>query len=87
VEGKGRIVNFNGAPVTKINAAFARVVKAAGLGKDVTPHTLRHTCCSWLLWEGKPIWEVAGIIGASASVVEAVYGHHRMVDGMERKRA
>lgn len=68
--------------------AWNTVRKAAGLGPDVTPHTLRHTCASWLLWgreakgarpAQKPltIWEVAGVIGADASTVERVYGHHR----------
>lgn len=51
------------------------------------PHVLRHTCASWLLWEGRTIWDVAGIIGATASLVENVYGHHRKIDGVERKRA
>lgn len=66
--------------------AWAHVVKEAGLGKDVTPHVLRHTCASWLLWKGRTIWDVAGIIGADATTVQKVYGHHRLeID--ERKRA
>ena len=67
--------------------AWRSVVEAAGLGPEVTPHVLRHTCASWLLWEGRTIWEVAGIIGADASTVERVYGHHRKIDEQERARA
>ena len=80
------LVHSKGNAVAKINYAFRQVVKAADLGKDVTPHTLRHTCASWLLWEGRTVWDVAGVIGASASVVESTYGHHRRIEE-ERKRA
>lgn len=73
------VIHYNGQPVTRLKRAWATVVREAGLGKDVTPHTLRHTAASWLLWEGKTIWEVAGIIGADASTVERTYGHHRRV--------
>lgn len=78
-----RVVNYQGQPILKMKRAWASVVKAAGLGKDVTPHVLRHTCASWALWEGKTIWDVAGLIGADASTVERVYGHHRRVSGAD----
>ena len=80
------VIHFHGKPVAKMKRAWATVVNAAGLGSDVTPHVLRHTCASWLLWEGKTIWDVAGIIGADASTVERVYGHHR-IEQDERKKA
>lgn len=73
------VIHYNGTRILKMKRAWKSVVKAAGLGPDVTPHTLRHTCASWLLWQGKTIWEVAGVIGADASTVERVYGHHRRV--------
>lgn len=80
------VIHYQGAALTKMKRAWATVVEKAGLGRDVTPHVLRHTCASWLLWEGKTIWEVAGIIGADASTVERVYGHHQALPD-ERKRA
>lgn len=86
IAGNSKVVHFNGQPVAKMKRAWASVVKAAGLGPDVTPHVLRHTCASWLLWEGRTIWDVAGIIGADASTVERVYGHHKPPQD-ERKRA
>lgn len=75
----------------RLRRAWRTVVKSASLGPDVTPHTLRHTCASWLLWgreakgarpAQKPltIWEVAGVIGADATTVQKVYGHHRRID-------
>lgn len=78
------VINYNGQPILKMKRAWAHVIKEAGLGKDVTPHVLRHTCASWLLWEGRTIWDVAGIIGADASTVQKIYGHHRLE--VEQKR-
>jgi integrase len=75
------VITYNGQSILKMKRAWHSVVKAAGLGPDVTPHVLRHTAASWLLWEGKTIWDVAGIIGADATTVQKVYGHHRKIDG------
>jgi integrase len=33
----------------------------AGLDESVAPHTMRHTCATWLLQKGVPTWEAAGI--------------------------
>lgn len=87
-DGISTIIHANGVGILKMRRAWNTVRKAAGLGPDVTPHTLRHTCVSWLLWgreargarpAQKPmtIWEVAGVVGADASTIEKVYGHHR----------
>lgn len=84
--GISMVIHHNGAPIAKMKRAWAGVVKEAGLGKDVTPHVLRHTAATWALWAGKTIWEVAGLIGADASTVERVYGHHRLIVE-ERARA
>ena len=80
-------VHWNGQPIASIRKSFASVVKDAGLGSDVTPHVLRHTCATWALWEGKTIWDVAGIIGADATTVQKVYGHHRPVSAANLRRA
>ena len=86
--GISNVVAYKGQRVTKMRRAWNTVRDAAGLGPDVTPHVLRHTCVSWLLWgreakgarpAQKPmtIWEVSGVVGADASTIEKVYGHHR----------
>jgi integrase len=50
---------------------------AAGRGYGwVTPHTLRHTAATLMLRAGVPVWDVAGVLGNSPSMVERVYGHH-----------
>jgi integrase len=89
--GIGAVVSHEGRHIIKMRRSWNTVRKAAGLGEDVTPHTLRHTAASWLLWgrEGrgarpatKPltIWETAEVLGADATTVSRVYGHHRKVE-------
>lgn len=77
------VIHYRSQPVLKMRRAFLSIAKAAGLGREVTPHTLRHTCATWRLWDGETIWDVAGILGADASTVDKVYGHHQH----DRKRA
>lgn len=60
----------------RITGAFRLARQRAGLGADVTPHVLRHTCTTWLLHEGWSIWDVAGYVGMSPKVIETTYGHH-----------
>ncbi len=70
------IVEWNGEPVRRINKAFRSARKAAELGADVVPHTLRHTCATWLAQSGVPVWEAAGFMGMTAETFERIYGHH-----------
>jgi integrase len=70
------VVEWNGEPVKRINKAFRSVRAAAALGPDVTPHTLRHTCATWLAQAGTPIWEAAGFLGMTTEMFDLVYGHH-----------
>lgn len=70
------IVRWKGKPIAKERRAWARVVKAARLGDDVTPHVLKHTCATWGLQSGMSIWDLAGLLGTSIKTIEATYGHH-----------
>ena len=49
---------------------------ARGIGADVTPHVLRHTCATMLLQLGVTVYDVAGVLGASETVIRRTYGHH-----------
>lgn len=69
-------VEFNGKPIGKINKAFARAAKDAGLGSAVTPHVLRHTAATWVMHSGVDISQAAGLIGMTVEMLERVYGHH-----------
>lgn len=59
-----------------VDKDFWRVRDAAGLGADVTPHTLRHTRATHLLQSGTDPWAVAGLLGDKLETVMRVYGHH-----------
>ncbi|CAO4172335.1 site-specific integrase [Methylorubrum populi] len=71
------VVEFRGKPVGEVNKGFASVVAAAGLGPDVTPHTLRHTCATWMMQAGVDLWQAAAFLGMTVQMLEKVYGHHR----------
>lgn len=50
-KGRPYIMRDNGGG--QIQAAFNKARKAAGLGSDVTPHTLRHTWATWFYAQTK----------------------------------
>lgn len=70
------VIEWNGRPVKRVNKAFRSVRTAAQLGPDVVPHTLRHTCATWIAQAGVQVWEAAGFLGMSVETFEKVYGHH-----------
>jgi len=74
--GIGHIVHWHGEPIRKERRAWERARIAAKLGEDVTPHTLRHSCATWLMHKAVPIWEAAGYLGMSEKMLSDVYGHH-----------
>ena len=47
-----------------------------GRAQAATPHTLKHTCATWLMQRGVPIWDVAGYLATSPETIQRVYGHH-----------
>lgn len=69
-------VEYAGRLIAKERKGWDRACELAGLGDDVTPHVLKHTCITWLLQNGVPIRQVAGFVGTSEKVIEATYGHH-----------
>jgi len=72
----GYVVEFAGKPVLKERAAWNAARRRAGLGEDVVPHILRHTCATMLLRAGVSVWDVAGYLGTSEAVIRTTYGHH-----------
>jgi integrase len=73
---RNSVIEWNGVPVDSVRKGFAAAVKAAGLGVDVTPHILRHTCATWLMQKGVDLWDAAGFLGMTVQQLEATYGHH-----------
>ncbi|WP_051396544.1 tyrosine-type recombinase/integrase [Bradyrhizobium elkanii] len=87
---KRHFVEFNGQPVTSVKTAFKRAVKLANLGKNISPHTLRHTAATWLMQNGTDPWQGAGYLGMSVETLLKVYGHHHpdyLSDAVEKMTA
>jgi len=70
------VQNHRGERIGSIKRAWASAREAAGLGPEVTPHTLRHTCATWLMQAGADKWDAAGFLGMTVDTLERVYGHH-----------
>jgi integrase len=68
------VVEWNGKPVVSVRKSFAAA--AAGIGRHITPHILRHTAATWAMQAGANVWDAAGWLGMSPEVLERVYGHH-----------
>ncbi len=64
------------SPLNRSRPPSKSAAKLAGLGTDVTPHTLRHTAATWLMQAGVDKWEAAGFLGMSVQMLDRVYGHH-----------
>jgi integrase len=71
----GFVINDNGKRLGDVKRSFASACSHANLD-DVSPHVLRHTCATWLMQRGVPMWEAAGFLGMSRETLERVYGHH-----------
>lgn len=69
------VISFNGKKVCDIKKGFAAACKAAGL-KNVTPHTLRHTCGTWMAQAGISMWQISGILGHNNSRTTELYLKH-----------
>lgn len=69
------VIEWGGKKVGSIKRGFAASVKAAGLaGKGVTPHVLRHTAATLMAEAGRPMEEIAAVLGHSDSTItERVY--------------
>lgn len=72
----GVVVHYKGRTVHDVRTSWENAREAAGLGADVVPHTLRHTCVTWMLRAGVSAWDVAGFVGLTVEMIDRVYGHH-----------
>jgi integrase len=85
------LIEHNGKPIGDISDAWETACELAGLARPpkhperVTPHTLRHTCCSWLLQAGQSEWKVGQYVGMSPALVARTYGH--ICDDVQRETA
>ncbi len=71
------VIEYAGRPIaSQERRAWQTARELAGLGRDVTPHVLRHTCATMLLQRGVSVYDVAGVLGTSEDVIRRTYGHH-----------
>ncbi|RUV90272.1 hypothetical protein EOA46_08555 [Mesorhizobium sp. M1A.F.Ca.IN.022.05.2.1] len=76
------VVNYMGRGVASVRTAWGMAIDNAWLQPEVTgqppitPHVLRHTRATWIMFAGIDIWEAAGALGMSAKTLDKVYGHH-----------
>ncbi len=72
------VLHHGGVPIDgRIRKAFASCVRDAGLSSEITPHWMRHTCATWLMRGGCPLWDAAAFTGMTVATLEKCYGHHR----------
>jgi integrase len=63
-----------GEPWRDIRGAFERACMDAGI-ENFHIHDLRHTCASWLVMSGAPIYEVRDLLGHSTVMMTERYSH------------
>lgn len=59
------VIEYAGGPLKSIDRGFNAAVSRAGLGREVTPHVLRHTAASWMAMRRVPFEEIAKFLGHS----------------------
>jgi integrase len=67
--------NGNPDPKAFVQGSFGRACKRAGI-IGVTPHTLRHTCGTWMAQQGVPLRLIGQWLGHSDERTTRLYAHH-----------
>lgn len=66
---------WNGSAKGFVQGSFGRACKRAGI-VGVTPHTLRHTCGTWMAQQGVPLAKIGEYLGHSDERTTKLYAHH-----------
>ena len=70
------VLSFRGAKLASVKKAFRAARKRAGLGADVIPYTLRHSCFTWMAQKQVPMWQISGWAGHTLQRTTELYSHH-----------
>lgn len=87
----GYVIQRDGHRLRDVKRAFATACSASDV-YGVTPHTLRHTCGTWMAQQGVPLFEIGGWLGHSHERTSELYAHHspdhlrRAKDAADRKK-
>lgn len=71
----GRIFTRRGKALKKVRTAFETGRVDAGLGEDVTFHTLRHTFASWYAMRGGDLYRLKDLLGHRDLKTTMIYAH------------
>lgn len=83
--GISHLVHYKGKPVRKINKAWTRTLKKAGIKRRIRPYDLRHAFATQLIAAGTDIGTVAKLMGHSS--VNMVLTHYQYVMDSQKKFA
>ena len=83
----GYVVHDGGAQIKDIGGSWSGKTGARGHGSfgsacqragltGVTPHTLRHTCGTWMAQRGVPLHRIGGWLGHTDGRTTELYAHH-----------
>lgn len=70
------VLSWRGKKLTTVKSSFRKSCRRAGLGPEVVPYTLRHTCGTWMAQQGVPLWQIGGWLGHSQERTTELYSHH-----------
>jgi integrase len=82
----GYVLNRDGTKLADVKHSFGNACAKAGIF-DTTPHTLRHTCGTWMAQRGVPLFQIGGWLGHSNERTVELYAHHHPDFLVEAKRA
>lgn len=71
----GLVFTFAGHAIGTVRTAFSTARIKAGLGRDVTFHTLRHTMASWFMINGGDLFRLQRFLGHSTIAITQRYAH------------
>jgi integrase len=79
------VIEWGGEPIKAVRTALSKAAKRAGV-EGVSPHVLRHTAAVWMVEAGKPMDEIAAVLGhrdtATTRKVYARYSPDHLRDTM-----
>ena len=84
VADDAHVLSEGGKPLKRVIRGFKSAATRAGLS-DVTPHTSRHTCGTWMAQRSVPLHEISGYLGQEPDTTQRNYIHHH-ADFMQRAK-
>lgn len=70
------VLSYAGRKLTTVKDSFKYARIRAGLGPEVVPYVLRHSCGTWMAQQGVPLWQIGGWLGHSQQRTTELYSHH-----------